>query len=176
MSLSSLFTLYIWKSMVKPKVPQDDEASYIKKKGFKCDRIQRYRDKKMGKKTTQSNRSSERPKEVKFNSRDRETFLATFVKTKEKRRLKATAQKKLATKRKQKIQKQDTRETARQQYNMSMHLPINPDFTITLPSLRPQQPSSSVSSNTMLDEKNRKTVVYSNSTVVTSTPFELPRN
>ena len=172
------FSLHLTKAkMPRPIAPPPTEDLRIKKRGFKCDRVQRYRDKQTlqrgGK--IQPPKGPDCPKEIKFNATDRRAFLATFDKSREKRKAKAVAQKKSALKRKNKTQRQDTRETARQQYNMSMHVPINPDFTMQLPGMSAQAMESTDGTLTT-DAKMSTKVVYSNKAVVTSTPLDLPRN
>ena len=164
--------------MPRPIAPPPPEDFHMKKKGFKCDRVQRYRDKQTAKRNGKVKQrvQPECVKEIKFDTRDRTAFLATFRNSKEKRRAKATEQKKKALKRKNKTQRQDLRETARQTYNMSMHVPINPDFTLTLPGVERGAALRRADGTAATDKAQAKTVVYSNNAVVTTTPFQLPRN
>eukprot|EP00759_Apiculatamorpha_spiralis_P040051 PhF_6_TR38713/c1_g1_i1/m.57939 len=126
--------------MVKVRSGAQKDTTYVARRGFRADRAERFLQAKMGNKKKVERKIA--VKEIKFDPSSRADFVLGFHRRKNERKAKAQFQTRVTQQKKVKSDRQDLREAARQQYNATMQVPIQPDFTLKLPDLRPRDVES----------------------------------
>lgn len=105
------------------------------KKGFKVDRYENFKAKKMGKQSNDKKKGDQqvKVKSVTFDAAHREEFLTTMHKKKNERRVQAMRDVKKKVKRENAKLKRELREDARRTFNQVSKVPILPDYSFQFP-------------------------------------------